>query len=101
LRFEGEYLNGERHGKRKEYHYNGNLDFEGEYLIGYRYGKGKEYNDDGNLKFEGEYFYGKRWNGNGYDESNNIIYELKNGKGYVKEYNEDGVTIWMEKKMAK
>ena len=27
--FEGEYLNGERNGKEKEYYYNGNLNFEG------------------------------------------------------------------------
>ena len=93
LIYEGEYLNGERNGKGKEYDSDGNLKFEGEYLNGKRNGKGKEYDFDGNLKFEGEYFYGKKWNGNGYDESNNIIYELKNGKGYVKEYNEDGVTI--------
>ena len=30
--FEGEYLNGERHGKGKEYEDNGNILFEGEYL---------------------------------------------------------------------
>ena len=28
-----------------------------------------------------------KWNGKGYDPSENIIYELKNGKGLVKEYN--------------
>ena len=36
--------------------------------------------------FEGEYFNGKRWNGKRYDKNNNIIYELKGGKGYTKEY---------------
>ena len=36
LIFEGEYLNGERNGKGKEYYYNGNLEFEGEYLNGER-----------------------------------------------------------------
>ena len=41
LRFEGEYLNGERNGKGKEY-WNGNLIFEGEYLYGKRL-KGKKY----------------------------------------------------------
>ena len=40
--FEGEYLNGERNGKGKEYDYdNGKLEFEGEYLNGERNGKGK------------------------------------------------------------
>ena len=41
------------------------MEFEGEYLNGERNGKGKEYQDDGNLKFEGEYLFGKRWNGKG------------------------------------
>jgi len=40
--FEGEYLNGKRHGKGKEYCDN-KLKFEGEYLNGKRHGKGKEY----------------------------------------------------------
>jgi len=30
--FEGEYLNGKRNGKGKEYYNNGKLQFEGEYL---------------------------------------------------------------------
>ena len=34
LRFEGEYLNGEKNGKGKEYDINGNLIFEGEYFDG-------------------------------------------------------------------
>jgi len=34
LIFEGEYLNGERNGKGKEYHDNGELFFEGEFLNG-------------------------------------------------------------------
>ena len=41
LKFEGEYLNGKRNGKGKEY-YNGKLVFEGEYLYDIRNGKGKE-----------------------------------------------------------
>ena len=51
LIFEGEYLNGERNGKGKEYVYNDHnnrLIFEGEYLNGKRNGKGKEYDPDGN-----------------------------------------------------
>ena len=34
LKFEGEYLNGEKNGLGKEYYENGNLRFEGEYLNG-------------------------------------------------------------------
>ena len=107
--FEGEYKNGKlwngkgliniKDGKGKVTIYDrqlwlntdrGEIIFEGEYLNGEKNGKGKEYNDNGKLVFEGEYLKDKRWNGKGYDEYGNIIYELKNGKGYVKEYSEDG-----------
>ena len=37
--------------------------YEGEYLNGERNGKGKEYDNDGNLKFEGEFIKRKRFNG--------------------------------------
>ena len=62
------------------------LEFEGEYLNGERNGKGKEYNYNGDIIFEGEYYKNKKWEGKGYDNRNNIIYELKEGKGLVKEY---------------
>ena len=107
LRFEGEYLNGKEwigisydddgnikyelnnsiNGKGKEYHDNGKLQFEGQYLNGKRNGKGKEYDDKGKLLFEGEYKNNLKWNGIGYDPFGNIIYELKNGIGLIKEYN--------------
>ena len=80
LIFEGDYLNGERNGNGKEYH-NGKLRFEGDYLNGKRNGKGKEYDSNGKLRFEGEYLNGKRWKGKGYDNSNNIIFELNNDNG--------------------
>jgi len=38
------------------------------------------------LEFEGEYFFNNKWNGKGYDKNGNIIYELINGEGKVKEY---------------
>ena len=47
--------------------------------------KGKEY-INGKLEYEGEYLYDKKWNGKGYDENGSIIYELRNGNGKVKEY---------------
>ena len=68
LLFEGEYLNGKRNGKGKEYD-DKKLEFEGEYLNGKRNGKGKEYYNNGKLRFEGEYLYN---------------YKLK-GKYYLKE----------------
>ena len=67
IKFEGELLNGERNGKGKEYDENGFLIFEGEYLNGERNGKGNEYHD--------------------YDKNGNVLYEIKNGKGWKKEYN--------------
>ena len=41
--FKGEYLNGKRNGKGKEYDYDNVLIFDGEYLNGKRNGEGKEY----------------------------------------------------------
>ena len=71
-------------GKVKEYDsLFGNLLFKGEYLNGKRNGKGKEYDIFGKVIFEGEYKDGKPWTGKGY-KKNEIIYELKNGKGFVK-----------------
>ena len=59
LDFEGEYEAGKKNGKGKEYFCDGKLKFEGEYLNGERR-KGKEYNSDGKLMYEGEYINGKR-----------------------------------------
>ena len=42
LVYEGEYLNGERNGKGKEFYENGKLKFEGKYLNGKKNGKGKD-----------------------------------------------------------
>ena len=91
IEFEGEYLNRKRNGKGKEYNKDGNLKFEGEYLNGKRNGEGKEY-DSGRHKiiFEGEYKNNLRWNGKGYDYNNNVVYELKSGNGYVKQYDNKG-----------
>ena len=33
---------------------------------------------------------GKKWNGKGYVANNIIIYEINNGKGYIKELDEYG-----------
>ena len=83
--FSRKYLIFETKRKAREYNKeNGYIIYEGEYLNGKRNGKGKEYYyRDGTLLFEGEYLNGDRWNGKGY-YGNNIIYELKNGKGIIK-----------------
>ena len=46
---------------------------EGEYLNGKRNGKGKEYYENGNIKFEGEYLNGKKSEGIGYDIKGNEV----------------------------
>ena len=75
-----ELINGK--GKVKEYDDNGKLEFEGEYLNGKRNGRGKEY-EYGELIFEGEYLNGKRWNGKSKEyEYDELIFEGEylNGK---------------------
>ena len=90
LKFEGEYNNSKKwNGKGKEYYYNGKLAYEGEYLNGQRNGKGKEYNNDGKLDFEGEYLNGKKWNGKNYNNHGLVDFQIKDGYGIGKEYNND------------
>ena len=95
--YSGKYIiDTEIKGKKKEYNgFNDILIYEGEYLNGKRNGKGIEYYENGIMKFEGEYLNGNRWNGKGYDHDNNVIYELKDGKGNVKLFDdEDGKLIF-------
>ena len=66
--YEGEFLNGERNGKGKEYYCNCLFNrttvlFEGEYLHGKRNGKGKEISHLNKILFKGEYLNGCKWNG--------------------------------------
>ena len=51
MRFEGEYLNGKKNWKGKEYYAKGNLKFDGEYLYNYNI-KGKLYIKE-KVEFEG------------------------------------------------
>ena len=68
------------------------LIFEGNYMNGEKNGKGKEYKFDLVL-FEGEYFNGKRWNGKVYNDFGKLICELKEGKGILKDYEDDILLI--------
>ena len=92
LKFEGEYIKDERNGKGKEYDICGNLVYEGEYLNDKRW-NGIEYiyviNESGwdELVYKLEYLKGKKWNGKCCDINNpKYNFELKDGKGYFKEY---------------
>ena len=88
-------------GKGKEYAEGNKLIFEGEYLNKKRNGKGKEYfcprnegrgaNElDPKIKFEGEFKNGLKWEGKGYNPEGDLVYELKNGNGKIKEYGING-----------
>ena len=93
LIFEGEYLNGERNGKGREYDLD-ILAFQGEYINGQKNGRGIEFYDDGTIKFEGYYLNGKRWNGNIYDKISYTVSQIKEGKGNIKEYDNDNNLIF-------
>ena len=43
-------------------------------------------NGEKRIKFEGEYLNGQKWNGIGFDIKGEKQYELKNGSGYIYEY---------------
>jgi len=58
--FEGEYLNGIKNGKGKEYNSRTFEVFEGEYLKGKKNGYGKVFDANKKLEFEGEYLNDKK-----------------------------------------
>ena len=93
--YEGEYFNGDRNGKGKEYYndtWNNKLlfFFEGTYFNGQINGNGKEYYySPDKIKFEGEYKNGEKWNGKIYNPKGIVESELKEGKGYIKKYYDD------------
>ena len=96
LIFVGEYVNGKKKGKYKEYDYN-ELIFEGECLYDFKI-KGKEY-DKSKLVYEGDYLYNQKFNGKFKKYNNNVLRiegEYLNGKinGKYKEYNDYGTLIF-------
>ena len=84
-RYEGNYSNGKKHGIGKEYKDKETLIFQGDYLYNYKI-KGTEYYNDSKIKYIGEYLFNQKWNGKGYDKNGNIIYEIINGTGTIKDY---------------
>ena len=93
MKYEGEYLNGKRHGKGKEFTKNKILVYEGEYQNGLWHGKGKQYNSDKissglgpQLIYEGEFKFGK-WDGKGKEYETGLLYvggKLKHEGNFVK-----------------
>ena len=93
LKYEIDYLNGEKSGKGTEYYYNGELRYEGQYFNGEKNGKGKEYYNDGKLFYQGEYLNGKI-NGEGKHYTYEGIFvqdifegQYKNGKMWIGKIN--------------
>ena len=84
--FEGEYLNGILNGKGKEYYDDGKVKFEGNYLSGFRHGEGIQYYNNDKVRFEGEYLNDRIWNGKMYDLYSEKYFEIKNGSGYITDY---------------
>ena len=88
--FKGEYKKGKRwKGKVEELYPNKMKEFEGEYDNGERI-KGIEYYEDGLIKFEGEYLNGKYYNGKAYNITGEEVYEIKEGNGLPKEFENYG-----------
>ena len=84
--FEGEYKKGLRNGEGIEYNEYDNIIYKGTYLNGERHEKGQTFHSNDEIEFEGEFYKGKKWNGKGYDDKGNLVYELINGCGKIKEY---------------
>ena len=106
IKFKGEYLNGNKwtgngydqysydeykyqlnngQGIVKKFDRRKNIKFEGHYLNGKKNGLGIEYDFKNEIQiFKGEYLDGKRWNGYKIDNDKNVIFDLKNGNGFIK-----------------
>ena len=88
---EGEYLYGKRHGKGKEYDYDGKLIFEGEYINGKRNGMGKKYHSStGKLMFKGVYLNDRKLIGTLYNKHGIKTREKNNLWGQGKEFDDYG-----------
>ena len=114
LIFDGEFRNGKRWNGSGVWYFNDNpyelkngsgfiqayhrydnlFIYEGFYLDGMCHGKGKEYFLNQIIAFEGLYSIGKKWTGTGYDNLGIYSYEIKDGKGIVKEYLPNGQFIF-------
>ena len=75
--YEGEYFNGKRNGKGKDYYYNGNIKYEGDYKKGKRHGEGYKYDKTGSIIYIGEFKDGKRNLKNYFFLGKQIIYNYK------------------------
>ena len=106
--FKGKYVNGRKEGHGTEFYFNKRKKFEGSYSKGIKV-NGTGYDKFGNViytinnkivtekyrngrcVFDGSYYNGKKWTGVGYDINGNVAYNIICGKGFVKEFFDDGV----------
>ena len=65
------------------------IKFIGNYLEGERNGKWIEYFEGGKIKFIGDFFKGGYNNGKGYNTNREEIFEIKNGEGNIRIYNNE------------
>ena len=86
--YEGEFDNDMLNGKGL-YIFPDGKKYNGDWKNNKMDGKGEFTWPNGRI-YVGEYKDGKIWNGKGYDINGNIVYEIKDGKGYVKLYTDYG-----------
>ena len=79
----------EKEGKGKEYNLEDYLIFDGEYAKNQKI-SGIEYYINETKKYEGEYRENKYWNGFIFGKLQKKSYEIKLGKGKIKEFHENG-----------
>ena len=103
LIFEGEYKNGKRNGKGKKYYNNKNnqIKFFGNFLDGKKEGEGINYYQNGKKKFKGNFSKGGKLNGKGYYINGELMYEIKNGEGKIKIFDEKNRIMMVNIKMGK
>ena len=64
------------------------IKFDGNYLDGEKEGEGIEYHKNDKIKFQGVYKKGMKWDGVEYDENGQKIFGIKNGEGKGKLYDD-------------
>ena len=85
LKYEGEYLRGERNGNGTEHYHNGIRRYICEYLNGKKNGKGIEKDDKGKVHFDGQYLNDKEIEGTKYGLHDKIVIHSRKIKGEGKE----------------
>ena len=59
--YEGDFVNGKKHGVGMLYYFNGECQYSGEFRDGLEHGKGHFYDPSGAKRYNGDYQFGKEW----------------------------------------